>query len=170
MKQLLLTASVFLIGGSVNAQDSQAKPTQTPEFSLAANVGDGTSFGYKATYGVDAHVDYRIGLRTKATGSLGYQQFRIKYSSASLSGTLNFGAVPILAGIKYDLLSNLYTEGMLGYGIWTNDGDTGFGHFAYLARVGTKLNALDVAVQFLSVSDGDALSVRVGIGLGGRKK
>ncbi len=170
MKRSLLTATILLSVGWANAQNSQTTTSKVAEFTLAGNVGVGATSGYKITFGGDAHVGYGIGLRTKATGSLGYQQFRYEFRSAFANGALNFGAVPILAGIKYDLHSIIYAEGMLGYAIWTGDGPTGTGHFAYLARVGSKVRALDVAFQFMSISDADVLSLRVGVGLGGSKK
>lgn len=141
MKKLLLAASLFL----ATAVASNAQTT----FSIAGNIGAVTGDFGKLAVGGDFQADLPATTGLKITLSGGYQNFGyesstgVKYSS---------GFIPVLAGTKFNLSTNLYGHAQLGYSFSTVSG--GKGSFTYAPSLGYNLNPnFDISAKYLGLSN-----------------
>lgn len=129
------------------ATSSQAQESSTPmKFSIAANVGVPTTTGYSVSIGADLQADFGIANNTSVTGSVGYQNFKLK----SEYGGGNFYMIPLLAGVKSFLGSDkLYGHAQLGYAF----GQGGGGGFAYAPSIGYYLSPnIDASLKYSGYS------------------
>jgi hypothetical protein len=152
MKKLLLAvAAITITAATVNAQTA---------FSIAGNVGGGTTSGYKLVAGGDIQVDIPAGSGLKITGSAGYENFayEVKVGTTTFKGHSSF--IPILAGAKFNLSSSLYGHAQLGYSISTVNG--GGGAFTYAPSLGYMISkSLDVSAKYIGLSNNGTLSAIV---------
>ena len=143
-KVLLFVAVIFVSAASVNAQ---GKTT----FSLAGNIGVGTTKYYKLVAGGDLQVDIPATTGLKITASAGYENF--SYKVPITNGTANYHAsfIPLLAGAKFSLSPKAYGHAQLGYSISTLSG--GKGAFTYAPSIGYMLSPnFDLSVKYLGLS------------------
>ena len=119
MKKVLLFVAVLIVSAiSVNAQNKTT-------FSLAGNIGVGTTKYYKLVAGGDLQVDIPATTGLKITASAGYENFSYKapVTNGTVSGHSSF--IPLLAGAKFNLGGKAYGHAQLGYAISTLEGGTG---------------------------------------------
>lgn len=145
MKKLFLAvAAITITAVTVNAQTN---------FSIAGNIGTGTSSGYKLAAGGDVQVDIPATTGLKITASAGYENYSYSVNLGAPYGTVkvNFGFIPILAGAKFNLSTNLYGHAQLGYSVSTSSG--GGGSFTYAPSLGYMFSKnFDVAIKYLALS------------------
>lgn len=147
MKTLLLMGLVLTVTQAVHAQ---GKTT----FSIAGNVGSGTTQYYKLAAGADIQVDIPAGSGLKVTASTGYEN--MAYEIPNPSGGIwkgHLGYVPVLGGLKLALGKGFYGHGQLGYAINThkNAGSSDNGNFAWAPSLGYGIGKnLDLAVKYIS--------------------
>jgi hypothetical protein len=143
-KVLLFVAVIFVSASSVNAQ---GKPT----FSLAGNIGVGTTKYYKLVAGGDLQVDIPATTGLKITASAGYENFsyKVPVTNGTVSGHSSF--IPILAGAKFSLSPKAYGHAQLGYSISTLSG--GKGAFTYAPSIGYMISQnFDLSAKYLGLS------------------
>ncbi len=143
-KVLLFVAVTFVSASSVNAQ---GKPT----FSLAGNIGVGTTKYYKLVAGGDLQVDIPATTGLKITASAGYENFsyKVPVTNGTVSGHSSF--IPILAGAKFSLSPKAYGHAQLGYSISTLSG--GKGAFTYAPSIGYMISQnFDLSAKYLGLS------------------
>ncbi|MEJ7823640.1 MAG: hypothetical protein WKF85_15050 [Chitinophagaceae bacterium] len=149
MKKLLL--AVALIGSStaaVVAQETEMKSSNTT-FSIAGNVGSGTSRDYKLAAGADIQLDIPIGSTLKFTASAGYENM-----AYDINGSKDHsGYIPLLGGLKFGIGKGLYAHGQVGYAFNTtnNPGSDNDGNFAYAPSIGYGFGKnFDLAAKYIS--------------------
>ena len=145
MKKLLLAVAVTLVSAaSVNAQ---GKTT----FSLAGNIGVGTTKYYKLVAGGDLQVDIPATTGLKITASAGYENFsyKVPVTGGTVSGHSSF--IPLLAGAKFDFSPKAYGHAQLGYSVSTLKGAKGA--FTYAPSIGYMVSQnFDISVKYLGLS------------------
>jgi hypothetical protein len=170
---LLVVAAVIMTTATVNAQDNVKKSSGT-KFGIAANAGFSTVDVYKFVYGADVQADFPATSSLKITASLGYEIYHWKIPGSSFTG--NTAQIPILAGVKYLLSTNLYAHGQIGYSVKGNAGDpflmpNGNG-FAFALSGGYIMGNLDLGIKYLAThpggSDLGGIVARVAYNLGGK--
>lgn len=152
MKKLLLAvAAITISAASVNAQEKEMHKGGTT-FSIAGNVGFGTTQNYKLSAGGDIQAEFPATTGLKITTSAGYQNFAYEIPNiigGVIKGHSSF--IPLLAGVKFHLGSGLYGHGQLGYSISTVKGGTGA--FTYAPSIGYGFGKnLDLAVKYFGLS------------------
>ena len=150
MKKLILAIAVVVFSATTQAQDVSKSTT----LSIGANIGVPTTTGLSIAYGADIQADFSVAPTTRITGSVGYENYKLKGID------VNTYIVPLLAGVKFNLGSDkLYGHAQLGYGF----GEGGGGGFAYAPSVGYYLSPnFDASVKYLAVSnDGTTGSVNL---------
>ena len=147
MKKLLFgVALITLTATLANAQTN---------FSIAGNIGYGTSSGYTLVAGADLQADIAAGSGLKITASAGYESFSYKFNFGAPIGTIkgSTGFIPLLAGAKFNLSTNLYGHAQVGYSFSTVSG--GGGAFTYAPSIGYMISPnLDLAVKYIGLSNG----------------
>ena len=148
MKKLIFVFAVvaFL---TISAKAQNAKSTT---LSIAANVGIPTTTGLSIAYGADLQADFAVAPTTKITGSVGYEEYKIKNVPSDLKST--FGIVPILAGVKFFFgeTGKMYGHAQLGYAAYTGKNSSG-GAFAYAPSIGYYVSPnFDIALKYLASS------------------
>jgi len=154
MKKLVLAFAVITItAATVNAQGTT--------FSIAANAGAGTTQYYGLTAGGDLQVDIPATTGLKITVSGGYENFayKVPVTTGNVKGHSSF--IPLLAGAKFNLSTNLYGHAQLGYSISTISG--GKGAFTYAPSLGYKLSPnFDLSAKYLGLSFGSGAGSTLG--------
>ena len=154
MKKLLLAvAAITIFAASVNAQDN-VKPGL--KFSIAGNVGSGTTQYYKLSAGADIQADLNVTTGLDLTGSVGYQNFAYEIPR-TIGGPLkdHISFIPILLGAKVPFGKGLYGHGQLGYSISTTSG--GQGSFTYAPSLGYMFSKnFDASVKYMGLSNRNA--------------
>lgn len=147
-KVLLFVAVIFVSAASVNAQ---GKTT----FSLAGNMGYGTYTYGKLVAGGDIQADIPATTGLKITASAGYESFG--YSTSYVSNGVTYTTkghssyIPLLAGVKFNLSTNLYGHAQLGYSLSTASGGTGA--FTYAPSIGYMLSKnFDISAKYFGLS------------------
>lgn len=149
MKKLLFIAGLFALATTVNAQKTSMKSGATT-FSIAGNVGPATTADYTQAFGGDIQVDLPVGTGLKITGSGGYENFG--YKVGTFKG--HSSVIPLLAGVKFNLSTNVYGHAQLGYSISTASGVKGA--FTYAPSVGYMFSPnFDASVKYLGLSYGN---------------
>ncbi len=155
MKKLLLAAGVFVFATSVNAQETKTKMKSSnasgaTTISIAGNVGPATTTNYKLVFGGDLQADFPVATGLKLTASAGYENFGYEITTGTiLKG--HTSVIPLLAGAKFNLSTNLYGHGQLGYSLSTASG--GKGAFTYAPSIGYMFSKnFDVSVKYLGLS------------------
>lgn len=147
MKKLLLAvAAITISAASVNAQDKEMKTGETT-FSIAGNIGHATTTNFNLVAGGDIQVDIPATTGLKITVSGGYENFSWKIGTSK--GHSSF--IPLLAGAKFNLSTNLYGHAQLGYSISTvKDGG---GSFTYAPSLGYMFSEnFDASVKYLGLN------------------
>lgn len=148
MKKLLLAvAAITISAASVNAQDKEMKKGETT-FSIAGNIGHATTPTYfNLVAGGDIQVDIPATTGLKITVSGGYESFSWKIGTSK--GHSSY--IPLLAGAKFNLSTNLYGHAQLGYSIFTGRG--GGGQFTYAPSLGYMFSKnFDASVKYLGLN------------------
>jgi hypothetical protein len=139
-KVILFFAAVIIFAVSVNAQTT---------FSIAGNVGAVTGDFGKLAVGGDIQADLPATTGLKITLSAGYENFGYESNTGVKTSS---GFIPILAGTKFNLSSNLYGHAQLGYSFSTLSG--GKGSFTYAPSLGYNLSPnFDVSAKYLGLSN-----------------
>ncbi len=145
MKKLLLAVAIIIVSTvSANAQT---------KFSLAGNIGVGTTQYYKLVAGGDLQVDFPATTGLKITASAGYENFsyKVPVGNTTVSGHSSF--IPLLAGAKFNLSPKAYGHAQLGYSVSTLSG--GKGAFTYAPSIGYMISQnFDLSVKYLGLSFG----------------
>ena len=145
MKKLFLAVVIIIAAVSVNAQTN---------FSIAGNIGVGTYTGATIVAGGDLQVDIPAGTGLKITASAGYENYGFKLNLGAPYGTVkgHSSFIPLLAGAKFNLSTNLYGHAQLGYSISTTKG--GGGAFTYAPSLGYMVSPnFDIAVKYIGLSN-----------------
>ncbi|MDQ2720939.1 MAG: hypothetical protein M3Z26_14420 [Bacteroidota bacterium] len=143
MKKLIFAVAVIAFSTAAAQAQSTSKSSM---LSLGVNAGIPTTTGYSFAYGVDLQADFAVASTTKITASAGYENYSVK---SSLGGG-NFGAIPLLGGVKFNLGEKAYAHGQLGYGIFTKGGG---GAFAYAPSLGYYFSRnFDASIKYLAMS------------------
>lgn len=138
MKKLLLSAAIAISIVSVNAQT---------KFSLAGNIGATTTSGGSLAVGGDLQADLPATTGLKITLSGGYESFGFKVNGVSFHSSY----IPLLAGAKFNLSTNLYGHAQLGYSLSTASGGTGA--FTYAPSLGYMLSKnFDISAKYIGLS------------------
>lgn len=143
MKKLFLGLFAIVAVTAVNAQKAT--------FSLAGNVGAGTTQYYGLTAGGDLQADIPATTGLKITLSGGYENFayKVPVTGGNVKGHSSF--IPLLAGAKFNLGSSLYGHAQLGYSLSTLSG--GKGAFTYAPSIGYVLSKnLDLSAKYMGLS------------------
>ena len=144
MKKLFLAFAAIII----TAAGAIAQGTT---FSLAGNVGAGTTQYFGLTAGGDLQVDIPATTGLKITVSGGYENFAFKVPTLAGDVKGHSSFIPLLAGAKFNLGSKLYGHGQLGYSISTLKG--GNSAFTYAPSLGFMLSKnLDLSAKYLGLS------------------
>lgn len=140
MKKIIL--AIAIVG--FTTIDAQAQNAKSTILSIAANVGVPTSTGLSFAYGADLQADFGVAATTKITGSIGYENYKVK------GVNVNTYFVPLLAGAKFNLGSDkLYGHAQVGYGFAKG----GSGAFGYAPSVGYYVSPnFDIALKYLAFS------------------
>ena len=140
MKKIILAIAIVAFA-TIGAQAQDAKPTT---LSIGVNAGIPTTTGLSFAYGADLQADFAVAATTKITGSVGYENYKIKGID------VNTYFVPLLAGAKFNLGSDkLYGHAQVGYGFAKG----GSGAFGYAPSVGYYVSPnFDIAVKYLAFS------------------
>ena len=143
MKKLLLAAAIIITAASVQAQTN---------FSIAGNIGVGTYSGSTLVAGGDIQVDFPATTGLKITASAGYENYGFKFTVGSTTVKGHTSFIPLLAGAKFNLSTNLYGHAQLGYSINTASG--GGGAFTYAPSLGYMVSPnFDIAVKYIGLSN-----------------
>jgi hypothetical protein len=149
MKKLLLAVTAFIVTAvSVNAQETDVVPRGTT-FSIAGNVGSGTSTDYKLAAGADIQLDIPMGSTLKFTASAGYENMAYDFNGSKGHS----GYIPLLAGLKLGLGKGLYGHGQIGYAFNTtnNPGSDDDGNFAWAPSIGYGFGKnFDISAKYIS--------------------
>jgi hypothetical protein len=139
MKKLFLAVAVlFISAATVNAQT---------KFSIAGNIGATTTSGGSLAAGGDLQVDLPATTGLKITISGGYESFGFKVSGVSFHSSY----IPLLAGAKFNLSTNLYGHAQLGYSLSTASGGTGA--FTYAPSIGYMVSKnFDISAKYIGLS------------------
>ena len=149
MKKLFLAfAAIVITAASVNAQ---------AKFSIAGNLGVVTDTYGKLAAGGDLQVDLPATTGLKITLSGGYESFSYKTNSGV---KFHSSFIPLLAGAKFNLSTNLYGHAQLGYSVSTASGGTGA--FTYAPSLGYMISKnLDLSAKYMGLSRNGATSSAV---------
>ncbi len=166
MKKLFLAVAVISIStASVNAQEKEMHKGGTT-FSIAGNVGFGTTQNYKLSAGGDIQAEFPATTGLKITVSGGYQNFAYEFPNFSggvIKGHNSF--IPVLAGAKVAFGKGLYGHGQLGFSFLTKKNsapNSNNGDFTFAPSLGYGFGKnLDLSVKYLSVSKLNALLARL---------
>lgn len=152
MKKLTLAFAVLMIiTTSAKAQDKMSSSNKTT-FGIAINGGIPTNKAYTIIFGADLQADIAATEGLKITASVGYENYSVK---TALGGG-HFSVIPLLAGAKFNLSSNLYGHAQLGYAFSTTSG--GGGLFAYAPSLGYMFSPnLDLSIKYLGLSNHGSL-------------
>ncbi|HEV8079458.1 MAG TPA: hypothetical protein VGP43_02010 [Chitinophagaceae bacterium] len=164
MKKLLLAvAAITIFAASVNAQ-GPGKPGL--KFSIAGNVGSGTTQYYKLSAGADIQAGLNVTTGLDLTGSVGYQNFAYEIpisSTAFRKDHISF--IPVLLGAKVPFGKGLYGHGQLGYAFLTKKNpapNSNNGDFAFAPSLGYGFGKnWDLAVKYLSIDKVNAILARL---------
>lgn len=165
MKKLFLAAGIFALSATVNAQETKTKMKSSngmgkTTISIAGNVGHattatststGVTTKYDLVFGGDLQVDLPVATGLKLTASAGYENFgyKITYGSTTLKDHISY--IPLLAGAKFPLSTNLYGHAQLGYSVSTVSG--GKGAFTYAPSIGYMFSKnFDASVKYIGLS------------------
>ncbi len=118
-------------------------------FGIAVNGGVPTNNFYTIVFGADLQADIAASEGLKITASAGYENYSVK----TKFGGGHYSFIPVLAGAKFNLSTNLYGHAQLGYAFSTTSG--GGGSFAYAPSIGYVFSPnLDLSVKYLGLSRG----------------
>ena len=139
MKKLFLAVTIFMISAAtVNAQS---------KFSIAGNIGATTTTGGSLAAGADLQVDLPAATGLKITLSGGYESFGFNVNGVKFHS----GFIPLLAGAKFNLSTNLYGHAQLGYSVSTLKGGTGA--FTYAPSIGYMVSKnFDISAKYMGLS------------------
>lgn len=160
MKKLLLAAGIFALATTVNAQETKTKMKSSngsgaTSVSIAGNVGTATTTNYTLVFGGDLQVDLPVASGLKLTASAGYENFGYKFTFGTTTVKDHISYIPLLAGAKFNLSTNLYGHGQLGYSFSTASG--GKGAFTYAPSIGYMFSRnFDASVKYIGLSSGGA--------------
>lgn len=163
MKKLILSFAVVCFA----AMGAQAQDAKSTTLSLGVNAGVPTNKGMSVAYGADLQADFAVAPTLKITGSVGYENYKMK--DITILGTTikggNSGYIPLLAGAKFGLGSDqLYGHAQLGYSVSTAKG--GGGAFAYAPSIGYYFSPnFDASVKYLAMSKNGATNGSVNLRL-----
>lgn len=148
MKKLLLAVAIIVMAAtSVHAQT---------KFSIAGNIGAVTTTYGKLAAGADLQVDLPAATGLKITISGGYENFSYETNGYKFHS----GFIPLLAGAKFNLSTNLYGHAQLGYSLSTVSG--GSGAFTYAPSLGYMFSKnFDISVKYIGLSNNGATSSAV---------
>jgi len=146
MKRFFLIGSI-LISGFISAH---AQKSFT--FGIGPNIGvpvgdasDITSF----IVGGEVQGECKFNKNVSAVFTSGYTHFIGK--DLGLGVKINYGAIPVLAGIRYYPSAKFFIGGQAGYGFFT--GDASNGGFAYKPQIGFDAGAAQIAVSYNAITN-----------------
>ena len=138
--------AVVLFAATSSQAQTKESSSSPMKFSIGATIGMPTNSAYSLSFGADLQADFGVGSSTTMTGSVGYQNFKIKSSY----GGGNFYMIPLLAGVKFNLGSDkFYGHAQIGYGF----AQGGSGGFAYAPSIGYYFSPnFDVSLKYSGYS------------------
>ncbi|MES2275752.1 MAG: outer membrane beta-barrel protein [Bacteroidota bacterium] len=172
MKSLKITALALALAAITFGANAQTKSTTTPgpRLSIGADAGIPTgslSNGYNWNLGGSAQLELPVASQLFFTVDAGYNNIfgKKNVTITSVTGTTtttikgdvqNIQLLPVKAGLKYFVASNIYVQGEAGAGFLLNKKDLGYTKstaFIYAPQVGVLLpiNAnsnLDLGVRY----------------------
>lgn len=96
--------------------------------------------------GGEAQGEFGINDQLSGIVTAGYAHFLEKNNSG-----FNFGAVPLLAGARYNASDNFFVGAQVGYGFFT--GNASGGGFAYKPQVGYKTGSVQLTGSYNAISN-----------------
>jgi hypothetical protein len=166
MKKLLFA---FLLLCSTTA--TCLAQNSTDKFSLGLETGLplGNFHKYSSSIlGVSAKYEHSIGEGLFITGTAGFSNVHNKdfyYSGSLIAKSSNSGVVPLKAGLKYFLSTNLYMEGQAGASFYTRLG--GSPAFTYSPGIGYNFsNHVDLGLRYEAWTKEGSTSGHLGLRLG----
>jgi len=173
MKNLKTTALVLALAAFTFGAKAQTKttttPTTGPKLSIGVDAGiptGGLSDGYNWNLGGSAQLELPVANNLFVTVNAGYNNIFGKknatFNVTTPAGTTTFKGdvtniqlLPVKAGLKYFVASNVYVQGEAGAGFLLNKKDLGYTKstaFIYAPQVGVVLpvgsNNLDLGVRY----------------------
>ncbi|MBB2144974.1 hypothetical protein GM921_05740 [Pedobacter sp. LMG 31464] len=146
-KLLASAVAVVALFFSVNVK------AQSPKFGIGLNVGAGTSSGTGLAIGGDLRYQFDIDKQLSVPITAGYTNIAIKDTD------LNFGFIPVKAGLKYffnDSGSGAY--GLAEAGAAFSVGDNTGTSFVYSPAIGYSWsNGLDLAAKYEGYSNNGSI-------------
>ena len=144
---------VFLIGSILIAGCIGAYAQKGFTFGVGANIGlpvgnasDITSF----IVGGELQGECKFNENVSAVFTTGYTHFIGK--DLGLGVKINYGAIPILAGIRYYPTGKFFIGGQAGYSFFT--GDASDGGFTYKPQIGYNAEAVQLALSYNAITNG----------------
>jgi len=143
MKKLFLIG-VIMIAGIIGAK---------AQFTFGAGVNVGIPVGDAGdissfTIGGEIHGEYKFSEKFSGIVTSGYTHFIGKDLGGGIK--LNYGAVPLLAGVRVYPTEKFFIGGQLGYGFFT--GDASGGGFCYKPQVGYDAGTVQVALNYNGIT------------------
>ncbi len=147
MKKLFLLTAIAGIFALSNVSAQTKDPAMGgqklgigAEFAFpTGDFSDGTDFGYGGSLQFQTPIVEKLNF----TASAGYLNFKTKeydFGGVTLGG-VNYGFIPVKAGVNYFLAENFYVGGELGASFGTKD-DSGTA-FVYSPRIGVEFPVSD---------------------------
>ncbi|MBL7752645.1 MAG: hypothetical protein JNN29_14785 [Chitinophagaceae bacterium] len=138
----LLSLMLCLLLAGVNAQSGFT-------FGVGVNAALPTGvISNASSFVIGAEAQGEFGFNDQVSGivTAGYAHFLEKNNSG-----LNFGAVPLLAGARYNATENFFVGAQVGYGFFT--GNANGGGFAYKPQVGFKTGSVQITGSYNAISN-----------------
>jgi hypothetical protein len=163
MKKYLLFVAAAFGTASLFAQEVKSKKVI---FSVGAEaavpVGDYNSVSSFA-FGGTAQAEYLASNKVGITLNSGYINYFGKRFDLPGYGSLkreSFGQIPVLAGIRYYFIKDIYVSGQLGISQVTKGAGAGF---TYAPGIGFKFSVLDATVKYMGVAFNGVTLSTVGV-------
>lgn len=149
MKKVLLVL-VITVAGFINANAQGFQFGVGPTIGLP--IGDASDISSFAVGG-ELQGEYQFSEMVSGVASTGYTHFIGKdYGGFKI----NYGAVPILAGVRVYPSEQFFIGGQIGYGFFTGDGSGG--GFAYRPQIGYNATSFQAVLSYNGISDDGTIS------------
>lgn len=167
MKKQLLSILAVLIAGFSYAQETKTvKPVVLSiGAELASPVGDldnSSDFGIGGSLQAEFMVKSNLGITVNA-GYINYLGKKYDTPIGSVKAA-SISQIPLLAGVRYYLIKDIYVSGQLGASIFNRDIGTAF---TYAPGIGARASIFDLTLKYMGSNKNDAslsnVSLRVAV-------
>ena len=167
MKKLSLICALALASSGLFAQENNTTSKKvgfSVGVELASPVGD-LKDSHKFGIGGTAQVEYMVAQQVGITLNAGYISYSGK-SQTFLGTTYKnpaLGQIPILAGVRYYFIKDIYVSGQLGVSVFKVKGADSESAFTYAPGIGIKVSLLDLTLKYMGASKNGSTLSNVGL-------